>query len=75
MYESMTYIDKLESKVLEGLLLITLKFWTVWECEAFFCKELLNLEVIHLMPTLYYVRMFRGFFEPPTHLSKEIFTT
>ena len=26
-------------------------------------------------PFLYYVRVFRGFFEPPTHLRKEIFTT
>ena len=30
MYESMTCIDKQESKVLGDLLLITLNFWTVW---------------------------------------------
>ena len=29
MYESMTYIDKQESKMLGDLLLITLNFWTV----------------------------------------------
>ena len=26
-------------------------------------------------PSLYYVRVFWGFFEPPTHLRKDIFTT
>ena len=26
-------------------------------------------------PSLYYVRVFQGFFEPPTHLHKDIFTT
>ena len=26
-------------------------------------------------PFLYYVRVFWGFFEPPTHLGKDIFTT
>ena len=26
-------------------------------------------------PFLYYVRVFLGFFEPPTHLGKDIFTT
>ena len=26
-------------------------------------------------PFLYYVRVFWGFFEPPTHLRKDIFTT
>ena len=26
-------------------------------------------------PFLFYVKVFRGFFEPPTHLRKDIFTT
>ena len=45
MHESMTYIDKQESKVLGGLLLITLNFWTVCT-ERFFlnsCHGVLNL--------------------------------
>ena len=30
---------------------------------------------LHKGPSLYYVRVFWGFFEPPTHLRKDIFTT
>ena len=44
----------------------------VWTSLLEYTKE---TSQIKLGAILYYVRVFWGFFEPPTHLRKDIFTT
>ena len=41
--------------------------------DLIFLNPMLN--PLHRLPSFYYIRVFGGFFEPPTHIYKDIFTT
>ena len=56
----------------------------LWSCTVFDFVKIRSAESAKLVqvfagttkgPFLYYVRVYWGFFEPPTHLHKDIFTT